>query len=116
MMDALLAALPDLPGRAFSGRTVESADEFAYDDPVDGSRAEGQGIRVNFDGGGRVVYRLSGTGTAGATVRVYIEDVTEDPERIALDAETALADVVAAAREIADIQGHTGRSEPDVKT
>ena len=116
MIDRLRGMLPDLPGQSFAGRTVESADEFAYDDPVDGSRAESQGLRVTLEGGGRIVYRLSGTGTAGATVRVYLEDVTEDPGRIDLDAETALAEVITAAREIADIEGHTGRTEPDVRT
>jgi phosphoglucomutase len=108
--------LPELPGRSFAGRTVECADEFAYDDPIDGTRAEGQGLRVTLDGGGRIVYRLSGTGTAGATVRVYMEDHTDDPGGFALDPEAALSDIIAAAREIADIEGHTGRSEPDVRT
>jgi phosphoglucomutase len=116
MMDRLRGVLPELPGRSFAGRTVESANEFAYDDPIDGTRAEGQGLRVTLDGGGRIVYRLSGTGTAGATVRVYMEDHTDDPGGFALDPEAALSDIIAAAREIADIEGHTGRSEPDVRT
>ncbi len=116
MMDRLRDMLTDLPGQSFSGRTVESADEFAYDDPVDHSRADGQGLRVNLEGGGRIVYRLSGTGTAGATVRVYLEDLTEDPGNFELDPDTALADIIRAAREIADIEGHTGRKKPDVKT
>jgi phosphoglucomutase len=116
MMDRLRGVLPELPGRSFAGRTVECADEFAYDDPIDGTRAEGQGLRVTLDGGGRIVYRLSGTGTAGATVRVYMEDHTDDPGGFALDPEAALSDIIAAAREIADIEGHTGRSEPDVRT
>jgi phosphoglucomutase len=116
MMDRLRGLLPDLPGQTFAGRAVEGADEFAYDDPVDGSRAEGQGIRIDLDGGGRIVYRLSGTGTAGATVRVYLEDLTEDPGEFGLDAGTALADVIAAASAIARIESSTGRTEPDVRT
>ena len=116
MMDRLRDRLGELPGQGFAGLTVTSADEFAYDDPVDGSRAAGQGIRVGLEGGGRIVYRLSGTGTAGATVRVYLENFTEDPERIGLDPDAALAEVAAAARQIAELEAHTGRTEPDVRT
>ncbi len=116
MVDRLRGMLADLPGRSFAGRTVESADEFAYDDPIDHSRAEGQGIRVNLEGGGRIVYRLSGTGTAGATLRVYLEDLAEDPASFELGPDKALSEIIEAAREIADIGGHTGRKEPDVRT
>ena len=70
LYDGVRAALPSLPGRVFAGLTIASADEFAYDDPVDGSRSERQGLRIGFEGGGRVVFRLSGTGTVGATLRV----------------------------------------------
>ncbi len=93
-----------------------AADEFAYDDPVDGSRSEAQGIRVELEGGGRIVYRLSGTGTVGATLRVYLEDVEEDTSRLDEPADAALMSVIAAAEEIADIARHTGRSAPDVRT
>ena len=65
LYDGLRAALPSLPGQTFAGLTVETADEFAYDDPVDGSRSERQGLRIGFEGGGRAVFRLSGTGTVG---------------------------------------------------
>lgn len=116
LMDALRAQLSDLPEKSFSGLTVASADEFAYDDPVDGSRAEGQGIRIGFEDGGRVVYRLSGTGTEGATLRVYLESVETDPARQSLDPQEALARVIAAADQIAGIEERTGRSEPDVRT
>lgn len=116
LMDALRAQLSDLPGKSISGLTVASADEFAYDDPVDGSRAEGQGIRIGFEDGGRVVYRLSGTGTEGATLRVYLESVETDPARQSLDPQEALARVIAAADQIAGIEERTGRSEPDVRT
>jgi len=116
MVDALRASLPGLPGKVFSGLTVESADEFAYDDPVDGSRSENQGIRVVFEGGARIVYRLSGTGTVGATLRVYLEDVEADPAKMHRDAQDALAKVISAADEIGGIARFTGRTEPDVKT
>ncbi|WP_102107016.1 alpha-D-glucose phosphate-specific phosphoglucomutase [Oceaniglobus roseus] len=116
MMDALRARLPDLPGTIIHGRTVEAANEFAYDDPVDGSRSEGQGLRVMFEDGGRIVYRLSGTGTVGATLRVYIEDVSDDPESFGDDPQDALADMIAIADELAGIEEHTGRDEPDVRT
>jgi phosphoglucomutase len=79
LVDELRGKLEILPGKEFSGLTVETADEFAYDDPVDGSRSEGQGIRIGFEGGARIVFRLSGTGTVGATLRVYLEDVETDP-------------------------------------
>ena len=118
LMDELRARLPGLPGTQVAGLTVTEADEFAYDDPVDGSRAEGQGIRVSFEGGGRAVFRLSGTGTEGATLRVYLERHEDDPSAEALkgDAQEALGPVIAAARELAGIEARTGRAEPDVIT
>ena len=116
MMDALRAKLDALPGHSFPAGTVASADEFAYDDPVDGSRSEGQGLRIAFDNGSRIVLRLSGTGTVGATLRVYLEAVEADSARLHEDAETALADIAATAEEIASIREFTGRDAPDVKT
>ncbi|MCB1335076.1 MAG: alpha-D-glucose phosphate-specific phosphoglucomutase [Roseivivax sp.] len=116
LMDAVRAQIEGLPGRAVAGLTVEAADEFAYDDPVDGSRSEGQGLRVMFEGGGRLVLRLSGTGTEGATLRVYLEALENDPERMALDPQLALGDVIAAAEAIAGIKARTGRGGPDVIT
>jgi len=116
MMDGLRARLAALPGTAAQGMVVEAADDFAYDDPVDGSRTEGQGVRVSFAGGARVVWRLSGTGTVGATLRVYLERYEADPERLGLPVEEALAPVIAAAEELAGIREWTGRAAPDVKT
>ena len=115
MMDALRAQFDTLPGKSFAAGTVASADEFAYDDPVDGSRSEGQGIRITFEGGSRIVFRLSGTGTVGATLRVYLEAYEDDPAKLHADAEDALADIIAAAGEIARIKEFTGRDAPDVK-
>ena len=116
LMTALRGRLADLPGTAFGALTVATADDFAYEDPTDGSVSRHQGIRVLFEGGSRVVFRLSGTGTSGATLRVYLERYA--PADGDLDAETGamLADIVAAADAIAGIRRHTGRDQPDVVT
>ncbi|MDR3517191.1 MAG: alpha-D-glucose phosphate-specific phosphoglucomutase [Azospirillaceae bacterium] len=117
---ALIAELRDglagLPGRDLADRRIATADDFAYTDPVDGSRSDHQGIRLVFEDGARIVYRLSGTGTAGATLRVYLESHEPDPRRHNLDAATALADLAAAAAAHAGILRHTGRAAPDVVT
>jgi len=112
----LTAALPSLAGRSFGPLTVAVADSFTYEDPVDGSISANQGLRILFEGASRVVFRLSGTGTQGATLRVYLERY--EPADGALDAETSamLADLIAAAEQIAGIARHTGRSRPDVVT
>ncbi|WP_071798323.1 alpha-D-glucose phosphate-specific phosphoglucomutase [Natronohydrobacter thiooxidans] len=112
----LRAELPALPGKVFGALTVERADEFSYDDPVDGSHAAGQGIRVYFTNGARAVLRLSGTGTAGATLRVYLEALETDPAALHQDPQTALADVITAIDAIAGIAARTGRTGPDVIT
>ncbi len=116
LVDDLRDRLDSLPGQDFAGLTVETADEFAYDDPVDGSRSEGQGLRITTSQGGRIVLRLSGTGTEGATLRVYLERVETDPERLDDDPQEALASVIAAAEAIAGIKDLTGRHAPDVIT
>ncbi|MTH35493.1 alpha-D-glucose phosphate-specific phosphoglucomutase [Paracoccus limosus] len=107
---------PDLPGQQFQGMTVASADDFAYHDPVDGSVSRNQGIRISFTDGSRVVMRLSGTGTEGATLRVYLERFEPDASRHDLPVDEALAPVIAAAEEIALIREFTGRNAPDVIT
>ncbi len=112
----LRANLGRLEGRRFGARSVRAADDFRYVDPVDGSESRGQGLRIMFDDDARIVYRLSGTGTEGATLRVYIERPEPDPARQTEDAQTALADLIATAREIAGIEARTGRSAPDVVT
>ncbi len=116
LVAALRAKFADLPGQSFGPLTVETADEFAYDDPVDGSRSEQQGLRIAFVGGSRAVFRLSGTGTVGATLRIYLELVETDPEKLNQDAQAALAPVIAAANAIAEVKAHTGRDKPDVIT
>ncbi|MCW2391345.1 alpha-D-glucose phosphate-specific phosphoglucomutase [Sphingobium sp. B11D3A] len=116
LIEALIAALPALPGARFGALTVAAADSFSYADPVDGSVSANQGLRVLFEGGSRVVFRLSGTGTEGATLRVYLERY--EPVGGKLDEETPamLAELIAAAEAIAGIARHTGRNAPDVVT
>ena len=116
LMEDLRARLAALPGQRFGELTVESADDFAYVDPVDGSRATRQGLRIHFKEGARAVLRLSGTGTVGATLRVYLERYEPDPSRHALDPQAALAPVVAAVEAIAEVRKRTERSAPDVIT
>ena len=116
MMTALRAKMPDMPGQRCSAGVIKRADDFAYDDPIDGSRSEGQGIRITFDNGNRIVFRLSGTGTVGATLRVYLEAYETDASSLEKDAEVALADVISTAEVIANIREFTGRDQPDVMT
>ncbi len=113
-MAGLRGQLGSLPGRSFGALTVKAADDFAYHDPVDGSDSAHQGVRVLFADGSRIVYRLSGTGTAGATLRVYIERY--EGERLDLETGEALKDLIALSRELAEVERHTGRTEPSVIT
>jgi phosphoglucomutase len=112
----LRESLPKLKGTTLGGVAVSNADDFAYEDPVDGSQTTGQGIRILFENGSRVVYRLSGTGTAGATLRVYIERYERDPAKLDLETQAALAPLIGFARSLAAIDSRTGRREPSVIT
>ncbi len=116
LMAGLRDALPGLPGKRFGALTVAGADDFAYHDPVDGSDSSHQGLRILFEDGSRIVYRLSGTGTAGATLRVYIERFEPAPARHDLPTAEALAPLIALAGELAEIRRHTGRAAPSVIT
>lgn len=116
LMADLRARLDTLPGTVINGLTVERADDFSYHDPIDGSVTTKQGIRVFFTDGSRLVYRLSGTGTAGATLRLYLERYEAEPTRHNLDTQDALAGLVQIARDLPDIEGRTGRSAPTVIT
>lgn len=116
LVAALREKLPSLPGTSFGALKVEAADDFAYHDPVDHSVSDHQGIRILFEGGSRIVYRLSGTGTSGATLRVYIERYEPDASRHDIETQEALADLITLADEIADIRTRTGRDEPSVIT
>lgn len=106
--------LPALPGLEFDGMRVKAADDFSYTDPVDGSRSERQGVRVLLEDSSRVVFRLSGTGTEGATLRVYLERYEADQARHEIPAQEALASLVALAGSVARIAEFTGRNAPDV--
>jgi phosphoglucomutase len=116
LVENLRAQLPTLVGKTFGALKVEKADDFAYHDPIDKSVSEHQGIRIMFEGGSRVVFRLSGTGTSGATLRVYIERYEPDSSRHNIETQEALADLIAAAETIADIKARTGRDQPSVIT
>ncbi|SDC65646.1 phosphoglucomutase [Sphingomonas sp. YR710] len=116
MMAELRGKLGTLPGTAFGTLTVATSDDFAYLDPVDGSTSNQQGIRILFEGGSRIVFRLSGTGTSGATIRVYIERYEPVGGDLAQATPDAIADLVGTVEAIAGIARHTGRTEPDVIT
>lgn len=116
MMGALRGALPGLKGKAVEGMVIAGADDFAYTDPVDGSVSTKQGVRVMFEDGSRFVLRLSGTGTEGATLRMYLERYAPGPGGLDLDPQEALAPVIRAAHGLARIAEFTGRASPDVVT
>ena len=116
MMAALRAALPGLAGQVVEGMAVAGADDFAYTDPVDGSVSKGQGVRILFQDGSRIVLRLSGTGTEGATLRLYLERYAAGPQGLDLDPQVALAGVIRAAHVLAGIERFTGRTAPNVVT
>jgi phosphoglucomutase len=116
LVNALRGKLSLLPGQSFGALKIEAADDFAYRDPIDDSLSTNQGIRILFTDGSRIVYRLSGTGTSGATLRVYIEKYEPDPARHDLETQAALADLIALAGTLAEIQRHTGRTAPSVIT
>ena len=109
-------SLAALPGQTLAGRTVSYADDISYRDPNDNSQSTGQGIRIGFEDGTRIIYRLSGTGTEGATLRVYMESYERDPERQLGETQEVMAPVVALAVDLAGIETYTGRSVPDVIT
>jgi phosphoglucomutase len=116
LMQHLEERLNDLPGSELAGYVVDYADNFAYTDPVDGSRSEKQGIRIGFTDGSRIVYRLSGTGTQGATLRVYLEAYESDPEKQQRETAAVMQPLVKIATEVAQIESRTGRSQPTVIT
>ena len=116
LMETLRKQCGQLAGKRFGNHEIAFNDDFAYTDPVDGSVSEHQGIRIGFRDGSRIVYRLSGTGTEGATLRVYLERYETDPDRQQQDTQEALADLIRIADEIAGIRHHTQRERPTVIT
>ena len=116
LMDRLQDRLPNLPGTQVGNTTVSSADNFSYTDPVDSSVSSNQGIRIYLEGGARIVFRLSGTGTSGATLRVYCDRYVTDPSLFDVTTQVALKEVLQHADELAQIAALTGREKPDVIT
>ncbi len=114
LIDGLRARLPQLPGSLGNQLRIAAADDFSYTDPVDGSRSERQGIRIMLEDGSRVVFRLSGTGTEGATLRVYLERFVADASRHEVPTQEALAPLIGLAEAVAQISTITGRTAPDV--
>ena len=110
------AKLETVAGQTFGSCSVTSADQFTYHDPVDGSVSKNQGLRINFDGGGRAVLRLSGTGTEGATLRVYLERYEAPDGDLTIETQTALKDIADATLAITGLFERTGRTAPDVMT
>ncbi len=116
LMQHLKDSFPALPGKTFGRYTVKACDDFAYTDPIDGSVSRNQGLRVLFEDGSRIVFRLSGTGTEGATLRVYLESFEPDPARQGVDAQEALGELIAIAGELSQLKARTGREAPTVIT
>jgi phosphoglucomutase len=116
VMQRLYAQLPELAGKSFDSYRVATADDFSYTDPVDGSFSSKQGIRILFTDGSRIIFRLSGTGTEGATIRIYLEAYEPDVSQHYLDAQDALFPLIDIAMELSDLKGLTGREMPTVIT
>jgi phosphoglucomutase len=116
IVDGLRSRTPELIGKTIAGWTVSSADDFSYTDPVDNSHTSGQGLRIVFGDKARIVLRLSGTGTSGATLRLYLERFEDSPEQLALMPTEALAPLATAAESLARIAELSGRKGPDVVT
>ena len=116
LYDRLKGMLPTLVGQDFAGRCIATADDFSYSDPIDGSLTTGQGLRLLLDDGSRVVFRLSGTGTQGATLRLYLESYVSPSGNLQQDPQQALADLITAADQLAEIKLRTGMDQPTVIT
>ena len=116
LMQDLRTHTDELGGQNFDDYTVKLCDDFSYTDVIDNSTSSQQGIRILFTNGARIVYRLSGTGTEGATLRVYIEQPEKDPAKLEADPQTLLSDLIDLSRSIAQIEKHTARKAPDVIT
>ncbi len=116
IFDHLREQLPDLPGQTLDGNRVKYADEFSYQDPIDGSISRNQGIRIGFENGSRIVFRLSGTGTVGATLRIYLERYETDTDKHDQDAQQALAGMIELAEQLCEVKKRTGMGTPTVIT
>ena len=110
------AQFKSLPGQTFGSYSVKTCDDFSYLDSIDGSISHNQGIRILFEDGSRIVFRLSGTGTEGATIRIYLEAFEPDSRKHHLDAQVALAEMIQIALLISQLKEKTGRDTPTVIT
>jgi phosphoglucomutase len=116
IVEHLRSQLSGLVNQNFGEYLVKYADEFSYEDPVDGSISKNQGIRIGFTNGSRIIFRLSGTGTVGATLRIYLERFEADPAKHDQDAQIALSDLINLAEQLCEVKKRTGRIEPNVIT
>ncbi|MGL4768161.1 MAG: alpha-D-glucose phosphate-specific phosphoglucomutase [Formosimonas sp.] len=116
VMNHIKAQMSTLVGQTLGSFTVAQADDFSYHDPIDGGVSNNQGLRIVFTNGSRIVYRLSGTGTAGATIRIYIERFEGNPAQHGKETQAALAELIELSRSISQIEAKTGRVEPSVVT
>jgi phosphoglucomutase len=116
VMQHLKDSFDALAGKSFGKYTVSQCDDFSYTDPVDKSVSKGQGVRIVFTDGSRIVFRLSGTGTEGATLRLYLEAFEADTSRHNLDAQRALSELIQIAHQVSELQQRTGRDKPTVIT
>ena len=116
LYDRLEAMLPNLKGQPFAGGTIRDADNFSYTDPIDHSVTKGQGLRILLEDGSRVVIRLSGTGTKGATIRVYLESYVPNSGDLNQDPQVALGEMIRAINDLAEIEQRTGMDRPTVIT
>lgn len=116
LMDNLRAKAADMKGKKFGSYEVELCDDFSYTDPIDGSVSANQGIRILFKGGARIIYRLSGTGTQGATLRIYIESYEKNHEKLNIDTQNNLGELISISVQVAEVGIRTGRYKPSVIT
>lgn len=115
-MVSLRQNLPNLVANQFNGEPIEIAEDFSYTDPIDGSVSNYQGIRIIFANGSRIVFRLSGTGTQGSTLRIYLEKYQADSSKFAVSTQQTLADLIDIAEQLTKIKSLTGMKEPTVVT
>jgi phosphoglucomutase len=116
LVDNINGKLNQLVGQRYGAQTVQFADNFSYTDPVDGSISQEQGLRIGFDDGARMIMRLSGTGTDGATLRLYLERYSQDSQILAQDAQHSLAHLILLSEELLGIKHYSGREKPTVIT
>jgi phosphoglucomutase len=116
LMKHINSQLNPLEGQSFGNYQVEFADDFAYNDPIDNSISENQGLRIGFTDGSRIIFRLSGTGTSGATLRIYFDSYESNPDKQHMDSQEALKNLMDIAAAISDLQNLTGRTQPSVIT